>query len=69
MAPNAEATRTAARRANLPADVTGEVSDLRPEMFSQKAAVNRTKHATSSVAGNPHQSTNHPIGGCKLLSL
>ncbi|MGF6754243.1 DUF4242 domain-containing protein [Paraburkholderia sp. GAS42] len=33
-APNAEAIRTAARRANLPADVIIEVSDLRPEMFN-----------------------------------
>jgi HEAT repeat protein len=33
-APNAEAIRAAARRANLPADVIIEVSDLRPEMFS-----------------------------------
>ncbi|MEM5339527.1 nickel-binding protein [Paraburkholderia azotifigens] len=33
-APNADAIRAAARRANLPADVIIEVSDLRPEMFS-----------------------------------
>jgi hypothetical protein len=33
-APNAESIRAAARRANLPADVIIEVSDLRPEMFS-----------------------------------
>ena len=33
-APNAEAIRAAARRANLPADVIVEVSDLRPEMFN-----------------------------------
>ncbi|CAB3793791.1 nickel-binding protein [Pararobbsia alpina] len=33
-APNAEAIRAAARRANLPADVIVEVSDLRPEMFA-----------------------------------
>jgi hypothetical protein len=33
-APNAEAIRAAARRANLPADVIIEVSDLRPEMFN-----------------------------------
>ncbi|WP_321798228.1 DUF4242 domain-containing protein [Caballeronia sp. J97] len=33
-APNVEAIRAAARRANLPADVIIEVSDLRPEMFS-----------------------------------
>ncbi|RDJ98607.1 DUF4242 domain-containing protein [Paraburkholderia lacunae] len=33
-APNAEAIRTAARRAKLPADVIIEVSDLRPEMFN-----------------------------------
>ena len=31
---NAEAIRAAARRANLPADVIVEVSDLRPEMFA-----------------------------------
>ncbi|RKT13518.1 uncharacterized protein DUF4242 [Paraburkholderia sp. RAU2J] len=33
-APNADAIRAAARRANLPADVIIEVSDLRPEMFN-----------------------------------
>jgi hypothetical protein len=33
-APSAEAIRIAARRANLPADVVIEVSDLRPEMFA-----------------------------------
>lgn len=33
-APNADAIRSAARRANLPADVIIEVSDLRPEMFN-----------------------------------
>jgi hypothetical protein len=33
-AENAEAIRTAARRANLPADSIIEVSDLRPEMFA-----------------------------------
>jgi hypothetical protein len=33
-APNAEAIRAAARRANLPADVIIEVTDLRPEMFN-----------------------------------
>ena len=33
-APNVEAIRAAARRADLPADVIIEVSDLRPEMFS-----------------------------------
>jgi hypothetical protein len=33
-APDAEAIRAAARRANLPADVIVEVSDLRPEMFN-----------------------------------
>ncbi|WP_277037404.1 DUF4242 domain-containing protein [Caballeronia mineralivorans] len=33
-APNSEAIRAAARRANLPADVIIEVSDLRPEMFN-----------------------------------
>jgi hypothetical protein len=32
-APNAEAIRVAARRANIPADVIIEVDDLRPEMF------------------------------------
>jgi Protein of unknown function (DUF4242) len=32
-APNAEAIRVAARRANIPADVVIEVSELRPEMF------------------------------------
>jgi hypothetical protein len=32
-APNAEAIREAARRANVPADVVVEVSELRPEMF------------------------------------
>jgi hypothetical protein len=32
-APSAEAIREAARRANLPADVTVEVGELRPEMF------------------------------------
>jgi hypothetical protein len=33
-APNAEAIRVAARRANLPADVVIEVSEVRPEMFA-----------------------------------
>ncbi|TMJ61506.1 MAG: DUF4242 domain-containing protein [Alphaproteobacteria bacterium] len=33
-APNAEAIRIAARRANLPADVMIEVSEIRPEMFA-----------------------------------
>jgi len=33
-APSVDAIRAAARRANLPADVVVEVSDLRPEMFS-----------------------------------
>jgi hypothetical protein len=33
-APNAEAIRAAARRANLPADVIIEVSEVRPEMFA-----------------------------------
>jgi len=33
-APSVDAIRAAARRANLPADVIVEVSDLRPEMFS-----------------------------------
>jgi hypothetical protein len=32
-APNAEAILAAARRANVPADVIMEVSELRPEMF------------------------------------
>jgi hypothetical protein len=32
--PNAEAIRIAARRANLPADVVIEVSEIRPEMFA-----------------------------------
>jgi len=32
-APNAEAIREAARRANIPADVIVEVSEMRPEMF------------------------------------
>ena len=33
-APDAEAIRVAARRANIPADVVIEVSELRPEMFA-----------------------------------
>jgi len=33
-APNAEAIRIAARKANLPADVVIEVSEIRPEMFA-----------------------------------
>ena len=33
-APSAEAIRQAARRANIPADVIVEVSELRPEMFT-----------------------------------
>ena len=33
-APNAEAIRGAARRANIPADVVIEVSEIRPEMFA-----------------------------------
>ena len=33
-APNAEAIRVAARRANIHADVVIEVSELRPEMFA-----------------------------------
>lgn len=33
-APNAEAIREAARRANLPADVIVEVTELRPEAFA-----------------------------------
>jgi len=32
-APNADAIRIAARRANIPADVVIEVSEIRPEMF------------------------------------
>jgi Protein of unknown function (DUF4242) len=32
-APNAEAIRVAAQRANLPADVVVEVSEVRPEAF------------------------------------
>jgi hypothetical protein len=33
-APNAEAIRAAARRANIPADVVIEVSEIRPELFA-----------------------------------
>lgn len=33
-APNAEAIRVAARRANIPADAVIEVTDLTPEMFA-----------------------------------
>jgi hypothetical protein len=33
-APNAEAIRIAARRANIPADVVIEVGEVRPEMFA-----------------------------------
>jgi len=33
-APNAEAIRVAARRANLPANVVIEVDEMRPEMFA-----------------------------------
>ena len=33
-APSAEAIREAARRANLPADVVIEVTEMRPEAFS-----------------------------------
>ena len=33
-APNAEAIRIAARRANIPADVVIEISEVRPEMFA-----------------------------------
>ena len=33
-APNAEAIRIAARKANLPADVVIEVSEIRPEMYA-----------------------------------
>jgi hypothetical protein len=32
-APNADAIRAAARKANIPADVVIEVEELRPEMF------------------------------------
>lgn len=32
-APNADAIRRAAKRANLPADVIIEVSEIRPELF------------------------------------
>jgi Protein of unknown function (DUF4242) len=32
--PSAEAIREAARRANIPADVIGEVGEVRPEMFA-----------------------------------
>lgn len=34
---SAEAIREAARRANIPADLVIEVSELRPEMFAQPA--------------------------------
>jgi uncharacterized protein DUF4242 len=33
-APSAAAIRTAARKANIPADVVIEVEELRPEMFA-----------------------------------
>ena len=33
-APNAEAIRAAAHRANIPADVVIEVSEIRPELFT-----------------------------------
>jgi hypothetical protein len=33
-APNPEAIREAARRANIPADAVVEVSEIRPQMFS-----------------------------------
>lgn len=33
-APNAEAIREAARRANVPADAIIEVNEIRPEMFT-----------------------------------
>ena len=33
-APHAEAIRAAARRANIPADVVIEVSEIRPELFA-----------------------------------
>jgi hypothetical protein len=36
-APTADAIREAARRANIPANVVIEVSELRPEMFSVEA--------------------------------
>jgi hypothetical protein len=33
-APNADAIRAAARKANIPADVVIEIEELRPEMFA-----------------------------------
>jgi hypothetical protein len=33
-APNADAIRAAARRANIPADVVIEIAEIRPEMFA-----------------------------------
>ena len=33
-APNAEAIHAAARRANIPADVVIEISEIRPELFA-----------------------------------
>ncbi len=35
-APNAEAIRVAAGRANVPADVIVEVSEVRPDLFAQR---------------------------------
>ena len=43
-APNADAIRAAARRANLPADVIIEVSDLRPEMFNQETGTDTSSY-------------------------
>lgn len=43
-APNADAIRAAARRANLPADVIIEVSDLRPEMFNQETGTDTSAY-------------------------
>lgn len=37
-APSADAIRAAAARAGIPADVIVEVSEMRPEMFTQAAA-------------------------------
>ena len=43
-APNADAIRAAAHRANLPADVIIEVSDLRPEMFNQETGTDTSSY-------------------------
>jgi hypothetical protein len=43
-APNADAIRAAARRADLPADVIIEVSDLRPEMFNQETGTDTSSY-------------------------